>query len=623
MNMNNRSVFSSCEDLFQAIKKPIFIYDKEHMLVYANPLFFQLLNASREKLLNTDVNNILSNHIDKEVSHYDYEILDASIPFIFNVKEKKYLSRAIPITIGIHVYSVMILEDIELIDFIINMADDNRDQLNQLDPDKGISTIVSDLNGRIIESSKPASRLLGYSAQEFSNLSIENLDLSFVATEVVRLLNLQSNKSGLIISRMLRKKDGSFTPARIYIRYIKNNLVEKILFIMQSNQDYMDLEYSIKHRLLFDNIIVETKNILFGNENEQNKMISLVQFFSSHIDCQSLSIYLFSEDRLKINITTWDSQTKKTIYSSHTDGMQEFFDWLIKKFENNGMIQINDLAELPDCYKPDKRKTRQPKTQKQYYFRILLKDIFYGYIVVNIGALNYKFSIFSIELLKMLSELLLQYLEHDREQKKAREFEERFKKSFYGMINAVVKMVEERDPFTAGHQLRVAALATAIAKTMGLEKPRIEAVNLAALIHDIGKIKIPSEILSVPRKLNETEQALVKTHSQCGYDILAHIHFDAPVQQYVLDHHERLDGSGYPNGKKGTEIDLETRIISVADVYEAMISHRPYRPGMPINIALSELKKNANKLYDKDVVEAFLDVLLIQEFQFPPQFYKI
>lgn len=623
MEIAHDVLFSSCEDLFQAIRKPVFIYDKNHILVYANSIFFELLNTSRKELIRTNINTLLSKHINKEVNKYEYEILDASIPFIFNIDRKKYLSRAIPITIGKHIYSVVILEDIEIIDFIISHADTLTESLDRLSPEEGIATFETDLEGRIIESSETVSRLLGYTVKELSTMSISDIDLSFIATELVKLLDLQSNKAGLIISRMLRKKDGSFCPVRIFLRYLKNGSVKKILYIIQSNQDYLDLEYSVKHRILYDGIVSETKRILFAKNHEMGKMIDLVNFYVKQVDCDALSLFLYSEDYGQTRITRWNKQNKKTSQTTLSHERPDFRDWLLSQFRKRSVLQINQISELPNSYEPEQSKLLQSNITRLYYFGIFLHDNFYGYIQVNLTSQHENFPLFSIEVLKMLAEVLLQYLEHQREIQATEAFHLRLKNSFYEMINAVVKMVEERDPFTAGHQLRVAALATAIAKTMGLSESRVEAVRLAALIHDIGKIKIPAEILSVPRKLNASERSLMETHPQSGYDILGHIHFDAPIQEYVLDHHERLDGSGYPNHKKGDEIALETRIISVADVYEAMTSHRPYRPAKPINIALSELRKNENKLYDKAVVDAFLDVLLIQEFQFPPQFYKI
>ncbi|MDD4363939.1 MAG: PAS domain S-box protein [Atribacterota bacterium] len=175
-------------------------------------------------------------------------------------------------------------------------------------------------------------------------------------------------------------------------------------------------------------------------------------------------------------------------------------------------------------------------------------------------------------------------------------------------ILAMTRIVETRDPYTAGHQESVADLATAIAREMGLKNEMIEAIRISSLIHDIGKISIPSEILNKPSKLNEIEYNLVKNHPQLGYEILKDISFTYPIAEIVLQHHEKIDGSGYPRGLKEEEIMIEARIICVADVYEAMASHRPYRPALGVKAAEGELLKNKGILYDSEVVDTCLRV---------------
>lgn len=170
-------------------------------------------------------------------------------------------------------------------------------------------------------------------------------------------------------------------------------------------------------------------------------------------------------------------------------------------------------------------------------------------------------------------------------------------------IQAIALTIEKRDAYTAGHQVRVSALATAIAEQMGLDAEQVAGLRLGGMIHDIGKIHLPAEILSRPGKLSETEYALVKAHSRVGSEIIADIEFPWPVAQMILQHHERLDGSGYPNGERGDTILLEARILTVADVVEAMASHRPYRPALGIDKALDEIRQGRERLYDADVVD--------------------
>ena len=193
---------------------------------------------------------------------------------------------------------------------------------------------------------------------------------------------------------------------------------------------------------------------------------------------------------------------------------------------------------------------------------------------------------------------------------------QKLKKAMDATIETMSKIVEAKDPYTSGHQLRVSQLSTAIAKALNLSQDKIEGIRIASLIHDIGKISLPTEILSKPTKLTDIEFSLIKTHSQIGYDILKSIDFSYPVANIVLQHHERLNGSGYPNKLKDDDIFLEARIIGVADVVEAMSSHRPYRPALGIEKALEEISKNKGILYAPEVVDACLKLFKDEGFKF-------
>jgi len=190
------------------------------------------------------------------------------------------------------------------------------------------------------------------------------------------------------------------------------------------------------------------------------------------------------------------------------------------------------------------------------------------------------------------------------------------RKALGGTIHAIAATTESRDPYTAGHQRKVTQLAVRIGEEMGLKQDRIESLQVTGLMHDIGKISIPAEILSKPTRLTEVEQELVRNHPRSAYDILKNVDFPWPVAEFVLQHHERIDGSGYPNGLRGEQIHLEARIIAVADVVEAISSHRPYRPALGLDAALEEITENAGRLYDDAVVEACVRLFREKGFRF-------
>jgi len=207
-----------------------------------------------------------------------------------------------------------------------------------------------------------------------------------------------------------------------------------------------------------------------------------------------------------------------------------------------------------------------------------------------------------------------QLQDRNRELKNAHE---RLRCTFKQAVGALASTVEMKDPYTAGHQRRVAHLAATLAAELGLSLEMADAIRMAGLVHDIGKISVPSEILTRPSRLPLLEMSLTRNHVMAGYEILKGIDFEWPVAQIALQHHERMDGSGYPQGLSGSAILLEARIIAVADVVEAMSSHRPYRAALGKIEAVDELSRNRTLLYDAEVVDACLRLLTEKRYEFP------
>ncbi len=190
------------------------------------------------------------------------------------------------------------------------------------------------------------------------------------------------------------------------------------------------------------------------------------------------------------------------------------------------------------------------------------------------------------------------------------------KKILGGTVHALAKLAETRDPYTAGHQRKVAILSEAIAKEIGLDEDQMKGIHVAGILHDIGKICVPTEILNKPGRLTKTEFSIIQGHPQIGFDILKEVDFPWPIARMVIEHHERMDGSGYPQGIPGKNIAVEARILAVADVVDAMSSHRPYRPALGIDTALSEITSNKGILYDPNVAEICLELFKEKYFKF-------
>ncbi len=204
-----------------------------------------------------------------------------------------------------------------------------------------------------------------------------------------------------------------------------------------------------------------------------------------------------------------------------------------------------------------------------------------------------------------------------RREAESREYLSRIEKMFGSTVDSISAMGELRDPYTAGHQGRVGRIAVGIAAEIGLSEDVQRGLSVASALHDIGKIAIPSELLTKPTRLSEQEFALIKTHAAMGYEVLRHVQAPWPVAEIARQHHERMDGSGYPRGLKGEEILLEARIVAVADVIESMASFRPYRAGLGVGIALEEIEKNRGKLYDEAVADACLRLFREKGFTLP------
>ncbi len=219
------------------------------------------------------------------------------------------------------------------------------------------------------------------------------------------------------------------------------------------------------------------------------------------------------------------------------------------------------------------------------------------------------------KLLSGVSEMLRVFIERELSMEKLIGSYNKINTMLGCITNTLAYIVEARDPYTSGHQKKVAKLATAIAEKLGLDKERIEAINTASLIHDIGKIKVPVSILTKPGKLSDLEFEMIKIHPEVGYEILKNIEFPYPIAKIVAQHHEKIDGSGYPKGLKSKDISIEAKVIAVADSMEAMISDRPYRPGLGLNKAIQEMKSSRGKLYDSRVVDVCIKLIKKKSFR--------
>ena len=237
------------------------------------------------------------------------------------------------------------------------------------------------------------------------------------------------------------------------------------------------------------------------------------------------------------------------------------------------------------------------------------------YALVVYGKSKQDFTSEVIDLLKNLAQDIMFGIDKLNAHAEHLKMLKKLDNSLNATISAISTMVEQRDPYTAGHQRKVADLAVAIATEMALPLERIKGLRMACIVHDIGKIHIPAEILSKPGLLSDAEYEIIKSHPKSGWEVLKHIDFPWPVAEIVYQHHERLDGSGYPQGLKGNEIMLESQIMMVADVMDAMSSLRPYREAIGTLAALQEIMKQKGVLFDEEVVEACVKLFIEKKYE--------
>lgn len=283
----------------------------------------------------------------------------------------------------------------------------------------------------------------------------------------------------------------------------------------------------------------------------------------------------------------------------------------------DSLIDINELDAIPLLSSLSSRNREiLIKNRIELLVPIKIKNRLVGILLLGSKPSNEPYSIEDRSILQKVSHEAAVSIENAKSYASVQKERGELQKAMEGTIYAMCAVVEMRDPYTADHQRRVASLACAIAREIGLNEWRINGIRIAGLLHDVGKMVVPAEILSKPGKISEHEFSIIKTHPIVGYEILKKVVFPWPVTDAILQHHERLDGSGYPNGLAGDEIVLEAKILGVADVVEAMSSHRPYRPALGIDSALDQLIRNRDVLYEAEVVDACLSLFHKKRFEF-------
>ena len=425
--------------------------------------------------------------------------------------------------------------------------------------------------------------------------------------------SVKNKKPYDIIHRLLLKDSTlKFVRERCETFYNDTSKTFQSIGTIQDITERIEAEQKLLHRVELEKLITSISTRFVGIsldkiDDEINRMLQTVGQFT-HIDRSYL--FLFSEDgSIMDNTHEWCAPGVE----AQIDNLQGFpsstFPWWMEKLNRNETIHTPRVDELPSHAQSEKEILQSQNIQSVLVVPVAKGSKLIGFIGFDTVKQIKNWTKEDITLLKTLSNIVAQTLER-------RKAEERLQKAMNATIETMSKIVEAKDPYTSGHQHRVCQLAVHLARELNLPEDKIEGIRIASLIHDIGKIGLPTEILSKPTTLTDIEFSLIKAHSQIGYDILKTIDFNCPVAQIVLQHHEKINGSGYPKKLKSDEILPEAKILGVADVVEAMSSHRPYRPALGIDAALEEISKTKGILYEPEVVAACFKLFKEKGFKF-------
>lgn len=454
-------------------------------------------------------------------------------------------------------------------------------------------------------------KALGYSKEEILSMSVFDIDPIFDAN-AAEVFEKQLQQEGYShFEGTHRRKDGSTFPIEVHTALVKLDKTYYLSNVRDITQRKMD-EESLRrsNRAL--------KTLSAGN-------LALVRAKDEHELLKELTRVIVENSDYALAVVDYMDEQQKSIIPVAWAGLKKHSYWIksLPKEEDlpvtramlTGKTQIShDIANDPSF-----KLWREGALARGYLSNIALPlskgNMVFGALCIYSSETT-SFDKDEVKLLEELANDLSYGIVTLRARIASEKQTVRLQESMKQSIQAIAATVEARDPYTAGHQRRVAELATAIGQEIGLSEKKIQGIHFAAIVHDLGKINIPAEILSKPGKLNEFEYKLIQMHPQAGYDILKDIQFPWPIADIILQHHERLDGSGYPHGLIRDEILLESKIITVADVVEAISSHRPYRASRGIKYALNEIIQGRGVLFDELVVDTCLKLFNEKKFKF-------
>lgn len=455
---------------------------------------------------------------------------------------------------------------------------------------------------RVLEANAALVRLIGYSLHELRDLPVYDF-FAHSPEEIDRDLQAIIDKKSVFIGeRQYRCKDGSLVTVEVSGSYLTYG-GKKALNVL--SRDITERKQAHKLQMVLYNIA----NLVITTDNLKELFGAIRKELGTVLDTSNFYIAVYNENDDMISLPFYIDE--KDHFDTFPAG-KTLTAYVIKK--SKPLLASRETIET--MKKSGEIETFGAPAKVWLGVPLQIENNVIGALVVQSYSDPLLYTEKDLEILKFVSGQIALAVERKKKEQELQSSYSKLKTTMESTIYAIASLVELRDPYTAGHQRRVAELAYAIATAMHLSDGQKEAIRMAAMIHDIGKINIPAEILTKPTELTEPEFDIVKIHPKIAYDVLKKIAFPRPIADIVLQHHERLDGSGYPHGLTGNDIMLEARILCLADVVEAMSSYRPYRPALGIEATLVEISKKQDIFYDRTVVETCLKLFTEQAFGF-------
>jgi len=616
LNMKYRQVFNNTGTA-------MVIINHDGIIVEANKEYEILTGYTKQELINRINYEILIHPDDKEMVKNYHEKRTASEDGVIDqyewrlVDKKKALKNVLVKVKLIHNSNTRVVSLIDLTEqkhresLVIEYYDRYR---SLFENSKSIMLLINPDTGAIVDANDEAVSFYGFSKLELLKKNITEINI-LSNEHVHRELQNTKQKQKKHYNFKHKLANGEIREVEVHSGPIMVKGQTLLYSIIYDITQKVKVEREIKHRLHLENIITEISQILSSNMGRPDYE-EILQKLSSVINAEKGFLVKFKDNNIERYYLCEQVNNGTPLPQILEEMNLDDFELLMGILKGNRDILYDNLSDVGED------SPKELELLRSYGIKSLIILPVFDSAKGLLGVMGFyntvelhKWIYDDIRFLKIIGDGFCNFWIKEENQLEIQRGYERLENILRSTVHTLSSMVEVRDPYTAGHQTRVSKLAVAIGEEMKLSKEQLSAIRMASLLHDIGKIKIPSELLTKPGQLSINEFNLIMEHSQIGYDILKDIPFGHPVAEIVLQHHEKLDGSGYPQGLKCDEIFLESKIICVADVVEAMSSHRPYRPSLGLKAALDEVSRYKGIKYDSQVVDICIELFNKKSFE--------